>query len=238
MKIYDMQQLTLLDFPGRVACTVFMSGCNLKCPYCHNHGVAASDVDEGRLFDRWILEHLSKEHVKRRLDGVAITGGEPLLNDGLGAFMKKLKDLGYLVKLDTNGTLPERLSSVIDGGLVDYVAMDIKASFGKYARVCGVKDLKLQDIRRSIEAIMEAGAKGSIEYEFRTTFVDELLDENDFDQIGKVIEGAQKYYIQAFVDSPGVPCRGFHAPDRVKLQRCLEAVRRRVPAAELRGWME
>ena len=229
MQIYGLQRLTLLDFPGRVACTVFVTGCNFRCPFCHNMDLAELSVDTGLFDEEDFFDFL--EDRKGILDGVAITGGEPLLNPEIEIFMRRIKNHGYLVKLDTNGSNPRELRECIASGLVDYVAMDIKSSPGKYASACGKSHVPMDKIRESIKILK----RSDVDYEFRTTVVDELHDVNDFEQIGRLIEGADVYYIQPFVDSPGVPCRGFHPPTWEKLVKCQNAVQGHVGEVSVRG---
>lgn len=228
MKIHGLQKMTLLDFPGRVACTVFLGGCDFRCPYCHNFelvdGSAPAIMEEDELFD--FLK-------KRRglLDGVAITGGEPTLRPDLVELMRGIRALGYAVKLDTNGGHPQRLSEILSEGLADYVSMDIKNSPEKYARTCGLASVDLTPIRESARLLMAVEA----DYEFRTTAVDELHEVSDFEAIGQWIAGAKRYFIQAFTDRDSVPFAGLHAPSEEKLRACLEAVRQYVPDSKLRG---
>ena len=228
MKIHGLQKMTLLDFPGRVACTVFLGGCDFRCPYCHNYeladGSAPPVMEEEELFA--FLE-------KRRglLDGVAVTGGEPCLRKDLPGFFRRIRDMGYPVKLDTNGAHPEMLRRLLSEGLVEYVAMDIKNSPDKYALTAGLPALDLTPVRESVRLLMESGCA----YEFRTTVVDEFHTEEDFGRIGEWIRGAERYFLQPFTDRDSVPFAGLHAPSREKLLACLSAAAKYVPAAALRG---
>lgn len=228
MKIHGLQKMTLLDFPGRVACTVFLGGCDFRCPYCHNYeladGSAKSVMDEDEL-----IAFLQKR--RGLLEGVAITGGEPCLNPGLPALMGKMKALGYAVKLDTNGAHPDRLEAILGEGLADYVAMDIKNSPDKYARTAGLDSLDLAPIRRSVELLMA----GNTDYEFRTTVVDELHEAADFEAIGAWIAGARRWFMQPFTDRDTVPYEGLHAPSKAKMLAWLEIMGRYVPESRLRG---
>ena len=232
MDICGIQNLTLLDYPGKVACTVFTSGCNFKCPYCHNWCIAnqAGGVMGEVITEEWFLnDFLTKMHGK--LDGVCISGGEPTLQKDLVDFIIKVKDAGHLVKLDTNGSRCFVLDDAIKFAQVDYVAMDIKSSPGKYASACGLQHVNIDAIRKSIDLIKSSAA----DYEFRTTLVDELHDAYDIEQMGKIIAGAKKWYLQSFVDSPCVPRRGFHAPSAEKMSGYLEIAKRYVEHAEIRG---
>lgn len=232
MKICGLQKLTLLDYPGKVACTVFLGGCNFRCPWCHNYDLATGEAPEN-MTKAYLLEFLKKR--KNQLEGVAITGGEPCLNNDLPELLADIKRFGYPIKLDTNGSQYRMLKFVVNNGLVDYVAMDIKNNTYKYKLTTGVRlteDMEnRQEIRKSIGLLM----KGKIQYEFRTTVVDELHEPQDFEAIGRMIQGAKSYYLQSFIDRESVPYGNFHAPSQEKLQECLETVRKYVPNAFLRG---
>jgi pyruvate formate lyase activating enzyme len=228
MKIHGLQKMTLLDYPGRVACTVFFGGCNMRCPFCHNaellDGTAPAVMEEEEL-----LAFLRKR--KGLLDGVAITGGEPLLQKDLPEFAAKIRELGYPVKLDTNGTYPDRLNRMISEGLVQYVAMDIKNSMDRYAETAGLQEMDLAPVRESVSLLME----GKAEYEFRTTAVAEFHDDRSFREIGKWIRGAKRYYLQKFTDRETVPFQGLHAPTDEQMKQWAELLRPDIPATELRG---
>ena len=228
MKIHGLQKMTLLDFPGHVACTVFLGACDFRCPYCHNYelvdGSAPPVLDDTELFR--FLE-------KRRglLDGVAITGGEPCLHRDLPVLMRRIRDMGFSVKLDTNGAHPALLSTILDEGLADYVAMDIKNSPEKYAVTVGLSSIDLTPIRESAGLLM----RGQVDYEFRTTVVDEFHAGQDFEAIGAWIRGARQYFLQAFTDRDSVPFGNLHAPSKEAMGRYLEIARKYVPNSFLRG---
>ena len=228
MKIHGLQKMTLLDFPGRVACTVFFGGCDMRCPFCHNaellDGTAPAAMDDEEL-----LAFLKKR--QGLLDGVAFTGGEPLLQKNLPELAAKIRDLGYPVKLDTNGTHPDRLERMIREGLVQYVAMDIKNSPERYAETAGLPDLDLTPIQGSVSLLMN----GKTDYEFRTTVVAELHDDRSFEQIGRWIGGAKHYYLQKFTDRDTVPFEGLHAPTDEQMRKWAEKLRSDIPSVELRG---
>ncbi len=228
MKIHGLQKMTLLDFPGRVACTVFLGGCDMRCPFCHNaeliDGSAPPVMEEEEL-----LAFLKKR--QGLLEGVAITGGEPLLRPDIIPLAEKIRDLGYPMKLDTNGTHPDRLREIIDRGLAAYVAMDIKNSPDRYAVTAGVDTLDMGKIRESVSLLME----GRTDYEFRTTVVAELHDADSFRGIGEWIRGAKRYYLQKFTDRDTVPFGGFHAPADNEMRAYAEIAREYVPSVELRG---
>lgn len=228
MKIHGLQKMTLLDFPGHVACTVFLGGCDWRCPYCHNYELATGQVppvmEEEELF-----AFLAKR--KGLLDGVAITGGEPCLRRDLPDFIAKIRELGFPVKLDTNGTHPAVLKEILDQHLVEYVAMDIKNSPAKYAMTAGVETLDLVPVRESVELLKASG----IDYEFRTTVVDELHKAEDFEEIGMWIKGAKHYFLQCFTDRDTVPFEGLSAPSKGKLEACAAIAAKYVPDVQIRG---
>ena len=228
MNVNGLQKLTLLDYPGKVACTAFLAGCNLRCPFCHNSELLDGTA-EAVMDDAGLLEFLKKR--QGMLDGVAVTGGEPLLRPELPELLRRIRALGYSVKLDTNGTLPAALERVLAADLVDYVAMDVKNSPERYAETCGVETMDLAPVYASIDLLRS----GAVDYEFRTTVVSELHDEASFAAIGSMIEGAKRYFLQPFTDRDTVAFAGFHAPDTAALQRYAEIVRPFVEAVEIRG---
>ena len=227
MNIQGFQKMTLLDFPGRVACTVFTGGCNLRCPFCHNGGLVRTPMEHGNMTDT-VLDYLSRR--RGILDGVCLTGGEPLLQPDLEDFLLRLHEMGFLVKLDTNGALPKRLSRVLDAGLVDYVAMDVKSSPEGYGRATG-SDISPEVFAESMDLIRRSG----IPYEFRTTAVKGIHEVNDFCEIGKWLRAEDPYFIQTFVDSGNLLGSGCSAFDEEEMQTILSAVKPYLPRAELRG---
>lgn len=228
MKIHGLQKMTLLDFPGHVACTVFLGGCDFRCPFCHNFelvdGTAKPVMEEEEL-----LSFLKKR--TGLLDGVAFTGGEPLLHKDLPELMQKIRNLGFGVKLDTNGYHPDLLKEILTAGLADYVAMDIKNSPEKYAMTAGVQTMDLSRINESISVLMNSG----IDYEFRTTVVKEFHEENDFHRMGEMIRGAKRYFLQAFTDRETVPFGGLSAPSAEEMRAYADIAAQYVPSVELRG---
>lgn len=195
MVVQGFQKLTLLDYPGKMACTVFTAGCNLRCPFCHNSRLVINPSVESEFTTQEILAYLKKR--QGILDGVAITGGEPLLHNDIDAFINQVRELGFSVKLDTNGTFPEKLKELVGRGLVDYVAMDVKNSPEGYPETIGIGGYDISKIKESIEFLLE----NNVDYEFRTTVVREFHSIFSIDRIGKMIEGAKRHYIQAFIDS-------------------------------------
>lgn len=228
MKIHGLQKMTLLDFPGRVACTVFLGRCDFRCPYCHNYELVTGEAP-AVMSEEELLAFLRKR--SGLLDGVAITGGEPCLHPGLYDLLGRIREMGYATKLDTNGNHPELLGKILGAGLVDYVAMDIKNSPEKYAMTIGRDAIDLSGVYESIHLLKEADC----EYEFRTTVVREFHEEADFEGIGKMIEGAPKYFLQCFTDRDTVPFGNLHAPTKEELVRYAEVVRRYVGDVQIRG---
>lgn len=228
MDIHGLQKLTLLDYPGHVACTVFLAGCDFRCPFCHNSGLVlggmAPAMDDGAL-----LAFLKKR--QGMLDGVAITGGEPLLWPELPGLLRDIKVLGYLVKLDTNGSHPDALQSVVSEGLVDYVAMDIKNSPAEYPRTIGVPGFDMTPVNESVAFLLSE----AVDYEFRTTAVAELHSDAAFAEIARWITGARRYFLQCFVDRDSVLQTGLHAPTHQQLTHWADIVRPLIPAVQLRG---
>ena len=225
MRIGGLQKLTLLDFPQKVACTVFMSGCNFRCPFCHNTPLLSGQ--EGMSEDE-LFSFLKKR--QGMLDGVAVTGGEPLLHADIESLLRKIKAMGYAVKLDTNGSFPERLKGLINAKLVDYVAMDIKNSPQKYALTAGAEGI-LPQVEKSVKLLLS----GIVPYEFRTTVVDELHEAEDFHAIGKWIAGASAYYLQGFVDSGNILSDGMSAASESKMANCLAIASRYISNTQIRG---
>lgn len=198
MHIVGLQKTTLLDYPGKIAATIFTGGCNFRCPYCHNGDLVLNSNNMDEFSEEEILAFLKKR--QKTLDGVCITGGEATLQNDLYDFISKIKELGLLVKLDTNGTNPTILSKLLNDNLINYVAMDIKHSREKYPDAIGNMNVDLNDIDKSISILINS----DIEYEFRTTVCLELHSFNDFHDIGKWIENAQNYYLQPYKESDQV----------------------------------
>ena len=228
MNIGGLQKLTLLDFPGKVACTVFTVGCNLRCPFCHNASLVTHPQDAGYVTDDELFSFLQKR--AGVLDGICVSGGEPTLQKDLPEFLEKLKKLGYAVKLDTNGTNPKLLSSLIEDSLVDYVALDIKNSPEKYALTCGNVDL-FDKISESVSILLSGG----VDYELRTTVVKGYHEVSDFESIGRFIKGAKRYYLQSFVDSGDLIDKSLLGVPESEMRDMLKVVLPFVDSAELRG---
>lgn len=230
MKIFGLQKVTLLDFPGRVACTVFTGGCNFRCPFCHNASLVLPELFPDALDEDDFFAFLRKR--QGVLDGVAVTGGEPLLHADAPAFLEKMRSLGYQIKLDTNGSFPDRLRAVVEAGLVDRVAMDIKNSPEKYAMTVGLPALDLAPIRESVSYLQE----DHVPFEFRTTVVDPLHQLEDFLAIGEWIRGDEPYYLQKFTDSGELlDGAAYCAWEPEQMQQFADAVKPYVPHTYFRG---
>ena len=227
MEIFGLQELTLLDYPGKVACTVFLPRCDFRCPFCHNWELHDGS-GEAQMDDAELLRFLERR--KGVLEGVAITGGEPTLQPELPELIRKIKALGYPVKLDTNGNHPEMLEKLLSESLPDYVAMDIKNSPDRYAQTIGYESFDLSRVERSIRLLLS----GSTDYEFRTTVVAQLHDADSFRGIAPWIQGAKRYYLQAFTDRDTVPFAGLSAPESTQMQAFAEIVRPYVTEVGLR----
>lgn len=228
MRIDGLQTLTLLDYPGKVACTVFTSGCNMRCPFCHNASLVCGEVPPFMEKEEFFAFLKKRTGV---LDGVCVTGGEPLLQEGLIPFLLEVKEKGFTTKLDTNGLLHDRLRAVVEAGAVDYVAMDIKNCKARYAETAGVPGLDLAPIEKSVQFLME----GSVDYEFRTTVVKELHNKADFDEIGRWLKGAKRYFLQSFKDSGDILSPGLSPMEKADLLEIRDRLRSEIPVVELRG---
>lgn len=229
MYICGLNKTTLLDYPGKVACTIFLGGCNFRCPFCHNSGLVLSPCDEPQHTEEEILAFLKKR--QGILEGVCITGGEPTQDKELISFIEKIHALGYPIKLDTNGSRPWILKKLVRNQLIDMVAMDIKSSPSSYETVAGVKGLNLNPIQESVDFLM----RNEIPYEFRTTVVRELHSTEDFRQIGEWLAGCQAYYLQAYQDSPEVMMPGFSSYTREELEEFQAILQKTISKVEIRG---
>ena len=229
MNIQGLQKLTLLDYPGNVACTVFLAGCNFRCPFCHNASLVTHVDVEAQIPEEEVLSFLKKR--SGVLDGVCITGGEPLLSTDLEEFIRKDKEMGYKVKLDTNGSHTEKLKHLAEAGFIDYVAMDIKNAPGKYGMTIGIEDYDPANVAKSAAYLMA----GSIPYEFRTTVVREFHTREDFEEIGRWLRGAERYFLQSFVDSGDLIQPGLRGYTKDIMEQALDIVKKYIPKAELRG---
>ena len=228
MKIHGIMKMSLLDFPGYVAATVFLGGCDMRCPFCHNFEL--TDYNAPAIWEEADLFKFLDTR-KRLLDGVAFTGGEPLLRKDLPEVIRKIREMGFKIKLDTNGNHPEKLIALVEEGLLDYVAMDIKNSPEKYPLTCGVPDFSMDNVRRSVDFLLS----GKVPYEFRTTVVKNYHTREDMENIGKWISGADKYFLQGFVERDTVPVEGLSACSEEQMKVFLDIVKPYVKEAGLRG---
>lgn len=232
--IAGLQKMTLLDYPGKVACTIFTQGCNFRCPFCHNSDLLGKEGPEP-ISEETLLAFLKKR--VGLLDAVCITGGEPTLQKDLPDLIRKIKDLGYLVKLDTNGSRPDMLKGLVEEGLLDYVAMDIKNSPELYGKTAGVPNMTLEKIEESVRFLLT----DKVDYEFRTTVADELHDAASFVQIGQWLQGldparkAKRLFIQPYVDRDTVLLGGLHTPTAEKLHEMADSAAPFVESVQIRG---
>lgn len=230
MRLGGLQKLTLLDYPGLVACTVFTVGCNMRCPFCQNASlVNRIEEDQGLSEDEFFAFLKKRQGI---LDGVCITGGEPTLQPDLKEFIAKIKSMGYKVKLDTNGSFPDKVKEILDSGNVDFVAMDLKNTLDRYAETVGVPDFDTSKIVESINIIRNSG----VEYEFRTTVVSPLHRPEDFGELAKLVEGSPRYFLQNFVDSGDlVAGDGMKELTKEELSEALANAKSIIPQAKIRG---
>lgn len=229
MQIKGLQKTTLLDFPGKIACTVFLGGCNFRCPFCHNASIAIPEKSGYTIEMKDFLAFLDSR--KGKIQGVCVSGGEPTLHPELPLLLSEIKNRGFSVKLDTNGTNPKMLGELIFSGLVDYVAMDIKNSQEKYCLTSGVEYNNCLDaVKQSATVLMLSG----IDFEFRTTVVRELHEPQDFELIGKWLSGNEKYFLQTYRPDGDQIVGGFSSYSREETQNLLSIIKKYIPNAEIR----
>lgn len=229
MFILGYQKTTLLDYPKHVAATIFTGGCSFRCPFCHNSDLVLCSSKLVSVSEEEIFSFLKKR--KNVLSGVCITGGEPTLQSDLSDFIEKIRMLDYKVKLDTNGYQPEKIEKLLEKNLINYIAMDVKAGFSNYSKVCGIPDLDTVLIKESI-AIIE---KSKVNYEFRTTVVKELHSQQDFYEIREMLLPQSPYYIQSFQNSGSILMEGLSSCDIPTLKKYLTIVQKKLQRAYLRG---
>lgn len=229
MYLAGLQKLTLLDFPGKVACTVFTAGCNFRCGFCHNASLVLRPGQAAPMSMEEFFAFLQKR--RGILDGVCVTGGEPLLHEDLPALLAGIRELGFAVKLDTNGSDPQRLEWILTQHLVDYVAMDLKNCAARYGETIGLPDFDVEPIRRSVELLMSSGTP----YEFRTTIVKKLHDLPEIREMGRWIQGANAWFLQNFVDSGDLIDPETTGHEEEKMRALLAAAQEFIPSASLRG---
>ena len=227
MKILGIQKLSLLDFPGKIACTVFLGGCNFRCPYCHNGSLAVGEGEEVMGYEEFFAFLESR---RGRLEGVCVSGGEPTIHRELPEFFGRIKDMGYAVKLDTNGTNPEMLASLINDGLVDYVAMDIKNSPERYEDSVVINAELIDRVRESASLLME----GRVDFEFRTTLMREMHGEEEMRAIGRWLLGDEKFFLQTYRDEGDLLVGGFTPHSEEEKKTLVNILREYIPNAKLR----
>lgn len=229
MKIYGLNKTTLLDYPGRVAATIFLGGCNFRCPFCQNSSLVLSPCMQPEIPGNQVLSFLKKR--RGILEGVCVTGGEPTLSPELPEFLEKIRALGYPIKLDTNGTRPDMIKYLVSQNLIQMTAVDIKACPDNYPSLCGLMHPDLDAVKETTDFLL----KGTLDYEFRTTVVRELHSERDFVEIGQWIAGAKAYYLQAYRDSDEVLQPGFSSYSREEMKHFRHILKRTIPLVGLRG---
>ena len=229
MRIFGLEKLSLVDYGSYACAVVFTGGCNFRCPFCHNSGLVEQETNE--LLESEVLDFLRKRY--GLLDAVVVSGGEPTMQADLPDFLAKIKDIGYKVKLDTNGTNPDMLNYVIHKGLVDYVAMDIKNSFENYPKTTGLKNLNTDNIKHSLEILNSS----NIDYELRTTIVKELHQSDDIKAMAKELKGAKKLYLQQFVDTDSCINRGLNPVSKEIASEWKEILSTTIDSVELRGYV-
>ena len=229
IRIYGFQKLSLLDYPQKMSSLVFTGGCNFRCPFCHNRSLVFLNEQEGEIDPEYIFEYLEKR--KKMLDGICISGGEPLLHPGLENFIRKIKDLGLLVKLDTNGSSYEKLKDLVEKGLVDYVAMDVKNIKSEYAKTIGLNEFDISEVEKCISYLKE----NHVDYEFRTTLVKEFHENVDFKLMGEWLRGAKNYYLQNFEDKDTCIRGGLHSLSKEEIKKKEAQARPYVENIGIRG---
>ena len=230
MVIQGLKRFSLLDYPGKIACSIFTAGCNFRCPYCYYKPLVIDTHENKNIPVEDVYAFL--EEYKGILDGVCLTGGEPLIQHGVEEFLQHVRELGYEVKLETNGSFPDKLRRIVSEGLVSYVAMDINNSPKSYGKTVGIQGYDLENVKKSVEFLLS----DAVPYEFCTTVVLEYHQRSDFESIGKWIRNAKQYYLQSFVNVEYVIRRGLHKYNDSIMEQALEIVRKDVPSAKLRGW--
>lgn len=228
MQIHGLNKTTLLDYPGRLACTVFTGACNFRCPFCQNSDLVINPMSQPKFDEEEIFRHLTKR--KGIITGVCITGGEPTLQADLPDFIRRIKDMNVSVKLDTNGYRPDVVKELAKEKLIDYIAMDIKSSPLRYSEAAGC-EVDFNIIQESISLIMNLG----IDYEFRTTVVRELHDEKVFADIANLLEGAEQYYLQGFVESERVLKSGLSGYTFDELSAFRNILMQKIHHVDIRG---
>jgi pyruvate formate lyase activating enzyme len=229
MQIHGFNKTTLLDYPKHLAATIFLGGCNMRCPFCHNASLVTNTTSQPTIPEEEVLSYLVKR--QNILEGVCITGGEPTLYPDLPTFIKKIKDLGFKIKLDTNGTNPVMIKTLITDKLIDYIAMDIKNSPEKYTLTAGLSNLSLDPIRESVDLLLTS----PLDYEFRTTVVKEYHTLEDMLSISNWLSGAKAYYLQSYKDSDDIILPGLHDHSKETLLEYVKLLSLKIPNVSIRG---
>lgn len=230
MILCGYEKFSMVDFDGKIACTVFTGGCNFRCPFCHNAPLVVGNVKSQQIDCDEVFDYLQKR--KGLVDAVCVTGGEPTLQPDLCDFLAKVRGMGYATKLDTNGLRPDVLKDVLDGKLVDFVAMDVKNSPEKYARTVGVDNVDMGKILESMRLLKESG----VDYEFRTTIIKEFHTADDMQKIAYLVSGAPRYFMQKYNDNDGCIAHGYTPVDKADAEKYIEYFKGKVGKVELRGY--
>ncbi|MCC8127102.1 MAG: anaerobic ribonucleoside-triphosphate reductase activating protein [Clostridiales bacterium] len=230
IRIHGLQKLSMVDYPGKIAATVFTGGCNLRCPFCHNALLVTRLSESPQLDTEDVLQFLRRR--RGLLDGVVLSGGEPLLQEGVIEFLQAIRELGFLIKVDTNGCYPAVLADILDRGLADYIAMDIKNTPEKYAQTTGTSSFDLKPVENSLMLLRE----GRVDYEFRTTVIREFHRLEDIATIGHWLQGAPRYFLQNFEDSGNLIGTGFHGFLLEEMEEMAAAVRPYFEQVKIRGF--
>ncbi len=230
MDFNGWEKLSLVDFDDHISMTLFTSGCNMRCPFCHNKSLVLTPSGNPKIDWDDVKDYLERR--KGIIDAVVITGGEPTINKDLIDKIQEIKKYGYLVKLDSNGTNPDLLIDLVNLGLVDYVAMDIKNCLDKYGETCGNPSIDLEKVKESVRFLID----GVVDYEFRTTIIDEFHSKDDMERIGHLIEGAKRYFLQKYVDGENCIKSGFHEVSKEKALIYKAIMSKYVNEVNLRGY--
>jgi len=230
MLICGYEKFSMVDFDTKICCTVFTGGCNFRCPFCHNGALVLGDVGAGRIDESEVFDYLERR--KGLVDAVCVTGGEATLQPGLANFYRRVREMGYATKLDTNGLRPDVLESLLRDGLLDYVGMDIKNSPEKYAFTVGLKEVDLGKINESMRMLKDSG----IDFEFRTTIIKEFHTAEDMAKIADWVEGGKRYYMQKYKDSEGCISHGYHEIEKARAEEFATLFKDKVGKVGLRGY--
>ncbi len=228
MRICGFEKFSMVDWEGKVVCTIFASGCNFRCPFCHNASLALSSAPD--IAEEEVFQYLEKR--KGLVDGVCISGGEPTLSPDLPDICQRIKNLGYLIKLDTNGTNPNMVKDLVENGLVDYVAMDVKNSPEKYASTVGATGIALDNVLSTLKFLKDSG----VDHEFRTTVIGDFHKDKDMESIANLVKGAKAYYIQKYVDRDECISHGFESVPQEKAKEWLKLFEGKVQKCSTRGY--